>query len=106
MTCSRPQRLISGPGRRGDPKSLDAILSARIPAPLLAEARNVAARSSRSFSDWVRLVINCAIVDAQQPTSEPRQAPPGPGTFTCPHLSISHVDSAQCGTCGPLQQAA
>lgn len=82
------------------------VLSVRFDDGLLSEARDVAAKSSRSFSDWVRSVISCAVMDARSPVRELPQPSPGPGTFACPHFSIGQVDSAWCATCGPLQRAA
>src|SRR5579859_2860838 len=54
MNDDRPQGLIEGSGRRGQPRRLDQMISARLDPVLVAVLRKLAARRGISQSDALR----------------------------------------------------
>ena len=54
MTADRPQGLIEGSGRRGEPRRLDQMVSARLDPPLVAALKDFAEKHGMSFSDVLR----------------------------------------------------
>jgi Arc/MetJ-type ribon-helix-helix transcriptional regulator len=54
MSADRPQGLIEGSGRRGEPRRLDQMISARLDPTLVASLKQLAERRGVSFSDVVR----------------------------------------------------
>jgi len=54
MSGDRPQGLIEGSGRRGEPRRLDQMVSARLDPTLVAALKKVAERRGISLSDVLR----------------------------------------------------
>jgi len=54
MSVERPQGLIEGSGRRGEPRRLDQMVSARLDPELVATLREFASRHGMSLSDVLR----------------------------------------------------
>ena len=54
MTVERPQGLVEGSGRQGEPRRLDQMVSARLDPELVATLRDFAARHGISLSDVLR----------------------------------------------------
>lgn len=54
MTADRPKGLIEGSGRRGEPRRLDQMVSARLDPPLVAALKRFAEKRGMSFSDVLR----------------------------------------------------
>lgn len=54
MSIERPEGLIPGSGRRGEPRRLDQMISARLDPTLVAALKALAAKRGVSFSDIVR----------------------------------------------------
>lgn len=54
MNVERPQGLVEGSGRRGEPRRLDQMVSARLDPDLVATLREFAARHGLSLSDVLR----------------------------------------------------
>jgi hypothetical protein len=54
MSVDRPQGLIEGSGRRGEPRRLDQMISARLDPGLVAALKQLAEARGVSFSDVVR----------------------------------------------------
>jgi plasmid stability protein len=54
MSVDRPQGLVEGSGRRGEPRRLDQMISARLDPDLVATLREFAARHGMSLSDVLR----------------------------------------------------
>jgi hypothetical protein len=54
MNVERPQGLVEGSGRRGEPRRLDQMVSARLDPDLVAMLREFAARHGLSLSDVLR----------------------------------------------------
>ncbi len=54
MSVDRPQGLIEGSGRRGEPRRLDQMISARLDPTLVAALRQLAQTRGVSLSDVLR----------------------------------------------------
>jgi hypothetical protein len=54
MSVDRPQGLIEGSGRRGEPRRLDQMISARLDPTLVAALKQFAEKRGLSLSDVVR----------------------------------------------------
>ena len=54
MSVDRPQGLIEGSGRRGEPRRLDQMISARLDPTLVAALRQFAEQRGASLSDVIR----------------------------------------------------
>jgi hypothetical protein len=54
MNVDRPQGLIEGSGRRGEPRRLDQMISARLDPVLVAALKQLAAKRGISLSDVLR----------------------------------------------------
>ena len=54
MSVDRPQGLIEGSGRRGEPRRLDQMISARLDPTLVAALRQFAEQRGMSLSDVLR----------------------------------------------------
>ena len=54
MSVDRPQGLIEGSGRRGEPRRLDQMISARLDPTLVAALKQFADQRGLSLSDVVR----------------------------------------------------
>lgn len=54
MNVERPQGLVEGTGRQGEPRRLDQMVSARLDPDLVATLREFAARHGLSLSDVLR----------------------------------------------------
>lgn len=54
MSVERPQGLIEGSGRRGEPRRLDQMISARLDPTLVAALRQLAQTRGVSLSDVLR----------------------------------------------------
>lgn len=54
MSADRPQDLIEDSARRGEPRRLDQMVSARLDPRLVAELKQLAARRGVSLSDVLR----------------------------------------------------
>lgn len=54
MSVDRPQDLIEGSGRRGEPRRLDQMISARLDPTLVAALRGLAEKRGISLSDVLR----------------------------------------------------
>ena len=54
MSIDRPQGLVEGSGRRGEPRRLDQMISARLDPDLVATLREFAARHGVSLSGVLR----------------------------------------------------
>ncbi|HUZ35622.1 MAG TPA: ribbon-helix-helix protein, CopG family [Streptosporangiaceae bacterium] len=54
MSVDRPQGLIEGSGRRGEPRRLDQMVSARLDPTLVAALKKLAAKRGMSLSDVLR----------------------------------------------------
>jgi hypothetical protein len=54
MNVERPQGLVEGSGRRGEPRRLDQMISARLDPDLVATLREFADRHGMSLSDVLR----------------------------------------------------
>lgn len=54
MSIDRPQGLIEGSGRRGEPRRLDQMISARLDPTLVAALKQLAAKRGVSLSDVLR----------------------------------------------------
>jgi Ribbon-helix-helix protein, copG family len=54
MSADRPQGLIEGSGRRGEPRRLDQMVSARLDPTLVATLKQLAERRGMSLSDVLR----------------------------------------------------
>jgi len=54
MSVERPQGLVEGSGRRGEPRRLDQMVSARLDPELVATLRDFASRHGMSLSDVLR----------------------------------------------------
>lgn len=54
MSVDRPQGLVEGSGRQGEPRRLDQMISARLDPGLVATLRDFAARHGMSLSDVLR----------------------------------------------------
>lgn len=54
MSADRPRDLIEGSGRRGEPRRLDQMVSARLDPPLVAALKHFAEKHGMSFSDVLR----------------------------------------------------
>jgi Ribbon-helix-helix protein, copG family len=54
MSVDRPHGLVEGSGRRGEPRRLDQMISARLDPDLVATLREFAARHEMSLSDVLR----------------------------------------------------
>ncbi len=54
MSVERPQGLIEGSGRRGEPRRLDQMVSARLDPELVATLKEFASRHGMSLSDVLR----------------------------------------------------
>jgi hypothetical protein len=54
MTVDRPQGLVEGSGRQGEPRRLDQMISARLDPALVADLRKFAEQRGMSFSDVLR----------------------------------------------------
>ncbi len=54
MSVDRPQDLIEGSGRRGEPRRLDQMISARLDPTLVAALKGLAEKRGISLSDVLR----------------------------------------------------
>jgi Arc/MetJ-type ribon-helix-helix transcriptional regulator len=54
MSEDRPEGLIEGVGRRGEPRRLDQMISVRLDPTLVASLRHLAAKRGGSLSDVLR----------------------------------------------------
>jgi antitoxin component of RelBE/YafQ-DinJ toxin-antitoxin module len=54
MSVDRPQGLIEGSGRRGEPRRLDQMISARLDPALVAALKQLAEKRGMSLSDVLR----------------------------------------------------
>jgi hypothetical protein len=54
MSVDRPQGLIEGSGRRGEPRRLDQMISARLDPTLVTALKQLAHKRGMSLSDVVR----------------------------------------------------
>jgi hypothetical protein len=54
MSVDRPQGLIEGSGRRGEPRRLDQMISARLDPTLVAALKQLATKRGISLSDVLR----------------------------------------------------
>jgi predicted transcriptional regulator len=54
MSVNRPQGLIEGSGRRGEPRRLDQMISARLDPTLVAALKQLAEKRGMSLSDVLR----------------------------------------------------
>jgi hypothetical protein len=54
MSVERPQGLIEGSGRRGEPRRLDQMISARLDPTLVSSLKQLAERRGVSLSDVLR----------------------------------------------------
>lgn len=54
MSVDRPQGVIEGSGRRGEPRRLDQMISARLDPTLVAALKQLAAKRGISLSDVLR----------------------------------------------------
>lgn len=82
----RPEGLIPGSGRKGRPRVLEQMMSARFPPPLLAQARAAAEEDGIKFSDWIR---NAAAAELLRRTRPPADLGLRLTGYQCEHLSIT-----------------
>jgi len=54
MTVGRPQDLVEGSGRRGEPRRLDQMISARLDPVLVSSLKRFAKQHGLTLSDVVR----------------------------------------------------
>ena len=54
MNVERPEGLVEGSGRQGEPRRLDQMISARLDPDLVATLRDFAKRHDMSLSDVLR----------------------------------------------------
>lgn len=54
MTVNRPQGLVEGSGRLGEPRRLDQMISARLDPALVSDLRKYAEQRGMSLSDVLR----------------------------------------------------
>jgi hypothetical protein len=92
----RPQGLIPSSGRKGRPRVLEQMMSARFPAPLLAEARAAAAEDGIKFSDWIRNAAASELLRRNQPAADLGLRLTG---YQCPHLLITGTPSIHTAEC-------
>jgi hypothetical protein len=86
MTTERPRDLIPGSGRRGPGRALDSVVSVRFDAPLLADARQMAAEDGQSLSDWIRNAVW-----QERARRQTEAVPPGLVLvgWSCQHLTMT-----------------
>jgi hypothetical protein len=83
----RPQGLIEGSGRRGDPRSLGQIVSVRMDGETLARIRELAGQDGAKVSEWIRRAARAEVFRRQQPVSPP--GAPRICGWSCQHMSMT-----------------
>jgi hypothetical protein len=130
-----PEHLrVVGPGYRRKADRLTEVKSVRFSPRMLAAAQAAAEADDRDLGQWIRMLVSNEIIRQRRAHGErPRALIPGSGrrgepkslpsvpragtgvtasgaaghgqVFSCQHMSIGNVISAECGICGPLAAA-
>lgn len=113
-------REAAGPPRKRKGQRLASMTSVRFAPEVIEAVKDRAFGEGFTVGSWIRRLVQreldslrsrpSGLIEGSGRAGEPRALGSSlvqqPRTFTCPHLSVSNVTWASCGTCGPIGVAA